>query len=98
MSRVLTNSRYPVVCDSRCRTVIFFPKSLSSGMYLCTSSSSESFPRDANNASANPVNCFDDEPMFVGVSVVLVLVAFLASYIPSRRALRVDPLMALRVE
>ena len=39
-----------------------------------------------------------DPITFVGVSVVLVLVAFLASYIPSRRALRVDPLMALRVE
>ncbi len=39
-------------------------------MCFRTSSSSESFPRDASRASANPVNCFDEEPMFVGVSGV----------------------------
>jgi putative ABC transport system permease protein len=39
-----------------------------------------------------------DPTTFIGVSVILVLVALLASYIPSRRALRVDPLIALRAE
>jgi len=39
-----------------------------------------------------------DPTTFIGVSVILVLVALMASYIPSRRALRVDPLIALRAE
>jgi putative ABC transport system permease protein len=39
-----------------------------------------------------------DPSTFISVSVLFVLVAFAASYIPSRRALRVHPLIALRPE
>ena len=39
-----------------------------------------------------------DPLAFWGVSVVLLLSAFLASYVPARRAMAVDPIAALRDE
>ena len=40
----------------------------------------------------------DDPVTLVGVSVVLFLVAFVAAYLPARRAMHIDPMTALRTE
>jgi putative ABC transport system permease protein len=39
-----------------------------------------------------------DLPTFISVSAVLAAVAFIANYIPARRATRVNPVIALRYE
>jgi putative ABC transport system permease protein len=39
-----------------------------------------------------------DPATFTAVAFVLVVIGMVASYIPARRALRVDPLVALRNE
>jgi putative ABC transport system permease protein len=45
------------------------------------------------------VNVSPTDPLsFIGVSIFLAVIAFIASYVPARRAMAVDPLVALRAE
>ena len=39
-----------------------------------------------------------DPLTYAGIAIILMTVAFLACYIPARRATRIDPLIALRFE
>src|SRR5690348_11454735 len=40
----------------------------------------------------------DDIPSIAGVSLALVLIGLIAGYFPARRAMKVDPMIALRHE
>ena len=39
-----------------------------------------------------------DQVTFLGVVFLVLAIAFMASYIPARRAMKVDPMVALRYE
>jgi predicted permease len=40
----------------------------------------------------------DDPPTFVAISLMLMVITFLASYIPAHRAAQIDPIVSLRYE